>query len=117
MRNVRVWLLTAGLASMAAPLSAQLPPASVVEIRDAQGQVVLRGQFDALDDDERYAALGPAGYNAVKARGEIELDARQVEGELRNLAPRTAFTIVIDGREVGVVTTDSRGRADFDLEN
>jgi hypothetical protein len=45
------------------------------------------------------------------------VDARKIEGELRNLAPRTTFTIAIDGREVGAVTTDSRGDADFDVES
>ena len=109
------WLAVCALVGTTVPLNAQVSAAAVVEVRDPQGQVVLRGQFDAFDADERYAALGPAGSN-IKATGEIEIDARQIEGELRNLAPRTAFTIVIEGRSVGEVTTDGRGRADFDIE-
>ena len=114
MRNRTSWLLIAGFVGMVAPLSAQLPQASVVEVRNAQGQVVLRGQFDTFDDDERYAALGPADLN-LEGTGEIEVDARQMEGELRHLAPRATFTIAIDGRDVGTVTTDSDGDADFDV--
>jgi len=110
------WLVVTAFMGMIVPLSAQLPQASVVEVRDAQGQVVLRGQFDAFDEDERYAALGPADLN-LKGSGEIEVDARQIEGELRHLAPRATFTIVIDGRDVGAVTTDSDGDADFDVES
>jgi hypothetical protein len=103
--------------------------ASTVELRDAGGQVVLRGQFaDAVEDDdgerERYAAMGPAGGDPDAAgEAEVEVNRREdgtleqeVEVAVRNVDANSRLTIAIDGVEVGVVTADERGRGELEVE-
>ena len=75
------------------------------EVRDAQGLIVLRGQFalaDEEDDDiERKATLEPTGVDA-DAAGEAEVEfaraspaAQEVEFAARNLQAGATFTFVI----------------------
>lgn len=95
--------------------------AVTAEVRDGQGQIVLRGEFSAAaeDDDEveRRASLAPTGVDADAAgEAEVEFDkARPVSQEVeftgRNLQPGAAYALLIDGREIGSVTADARGRA------
>jgi hypothetical protein len=103
-----------------------LTNAAMVEVRDAQGQAVLQGQFmEAQEDDddvERKAALTPTGSDA-DAAGEAEVEfarngatKQEVEFSVRNLSPRTAFTFAIDGTDVATATTNSRGRAEVDVD-
>jgi hypothetical protein len=100
--------------------------AAVAEVRDAQGQTVLSGRFQAVDEDdddiERKAVLAPAGVDA-DATGEAEVEfakdapARQeVEFTIRNVAPNAAFTFVIDGTAMATATADARGRAEVELD-
>ena len=110
------------------PQGLDLTAATMVELHDGQGRAVLRGLFDdVVDDDgdrERHAALGPAGDDArVSGAVEIEMSRneagimeQEIEVAVRNVAPRTQLTIVIDGVEVGVLTTDARGRGAFEIE-
>ncbi len=108
------------------PVTGNFTNAATAEVRDAQGQVVLRGEFqlaDEEDDDvERKATLKPAGSD-TDAAGEAEVEfakaspaTQEIEFSVRNVAPGTAFTFVIDGVEVGTATSDSRGRAELELE-
>ena len=100
--------------------------AAVAEVRDAQGQVVLRGSFqqtDEADDDiERKAVLAVAGADA-DARGEAEVEfskdapaKQEVEFSVRNVAPGTVLTFAIDGVDVATATADGRGRAAVELD-
>jgi hypothetical protein len=99
--------------------------AATAEVRDAQGQVVLRGQFvlaDEEDDDvERKAVLKPTGVDA-DAAGEAEVEfskaapaTQEIEFSVRNLQPGVAFTFVIDGTDVATATSDRRGRAEAEF--
>ena len=100
--------------------------AALAEVRDAQGQVLLRGPFqqaDEEDDDiERKAVLAPAGANA-NARGEAEVEfsrtapaTQEVEFSVRNVAPGAVLTFAIDGVEVATATADGKGRAEVELD-
>jgi hypothetical protein len=108
------------------PPTGDFTNAATAEVRDAQGQVVLRGQFvlaDEEDDDiERKATLEPTGVDA-DAAGEAEVEfsktapaIQEVEFSVRNLQPGIAFTFVIDGVDVATATADRRGRAEVELD-
>ena len=88
--------------------------AAVAEVRDAQGQVLLRGNFqpveEADDDVERKAALEAVGAYR-DAAGEAE-----VEFEVKQLAPGARVTFVIDGQEIATVTVDDDGTAEFEAD-
>jgi len=100
--------------------------ATLAEVRGPQGQVLLSGQFqlvDEQDDDvERKAVLAPSGVDpdaAGDAEVEIDKDAparQEVEFSVRNVAPGTALTFVIDGIEIATATVDDRGRAEVELD-
>ncbi len=100
--------------------------AALAEVRDAQGQVVLRGQFAVAeeedDDIERKARLEPTGVDD-DAAGEAEVElaranpvVQEVEFSVRNLQTGVAFTFVIDGTDVATATADGRGRAEVELD-
>ena len=100
--------------------------AATAEVRDAPGQVVLRGQFvlaDEEDDDiERKAALQPTGVDA-DAAGEAEVEfaraaptKQEIEFSVRNLQAGVVFTFVIDGIDVATATADRRGRAEVEVD-
>lgn len=99
--------------------------AATAEVRDPQGQVVLRGPFvlaDEEDDDiERRATLEATGVDA-DAAGEAEVEftraaptMQEIEFSVRNLEAGVAFTFVIDGVDVATATSDRRGRAEVEL--
>ena len=100
--------------------------AAVAEVRDAQGQVLLRGHFqpveEADDDIERKAALEPVGADR-DATGEAEVEfskatpiEQEVEFEVKQLDPGARVTFVIDGKEVATVTVDDDGTAEFEAD-
>lgn len=99
--------------------------AATVQVRDAQGQIVLEGQFTpAVEEDgdvERRAMLAPTGVD-TDATGEAEVEfakaapiEQEVEFSVTNLAAGATFTFVIDGTDVAAATTDRRGRAELEL--
>jgi hypothetical protein len=138
MRSNSQWIPLGGLFAtivvsvyMVVQLDAQTPPtadfrnAAVVEVRNAQGQVVLEGRFAApVEEDgglERRATLAPTGVDA-DAAGEAEVEfaktaptEQEVEFSVKNLPAGAAFTFVVDGGEVATATTDRRGRAEVEL--
>jgi hypothetical protein len=140
MKDKRQLILIAGLLCTAASvgyvvvqLQGQAPAATgdfrnaaVAEVRDAQGQIVLRGQFSTVDEDdddiERKATLAPTGIDAdVAGEAEVEFakDApaeQEVEFSIQNLQAGATFTFVIDGNDVATATADGRGRAEVELE-
>ena len=101
-----------------------LAQAASIEVRDAGGQVVLSGRFDAGDTDddddgvERKAELTAASGSA-KGEAEIEIDgeavgaaAQELEVEVEGLQAGATFTVQLDGRALATLTTDDRGRAE-----
>ena len=141
MSDRRQWLPLSGLLgtlAIAAYIVVQLDAQSatpavtvtnavMAEVKDAQGQVVLQGQFGATDDDddddddsERKAVLAPTGVDD-DAAGDVEIEVakatgalQEVEVDARGLTSGAAFTVLIDGREVAKGTADSRGRLDVE---
>ena len=140
MSDRRQWVPLAGLFGtlavavyMVVQLDAQNATSAVTvtnpvmaELKDAQGQIVLQGQFGAAgedDDDDhsdREAPLTATGVDA-DAAGEAEIEVskasgalQEVEVEARGLTSGAAFTLVIDGREVARGIADARGRLDVE---
>jgi hypothetical protein len=122
---VAVYMVVQLSAQTAAP-AGDFTNAANAEVRDAQGQVLLRGPFqqaDEEDDDiERKAVLAAAGADA-DARGEAEVEfsrnapaTQEVEFSVRNVAPGTVLTFSIDGVDVATATADGRGRAEVELD-
>jgi hypothetical protein len=106
--------------------SADFTNAAFAEVRDAQGQIVLSGRFQAApeddDDVERKATLAPTAVDP-DATGEAEVEyskdtpaSQEVEFSIRNVAPNVAFTFVVDGTVVATATADGRGRAEVEIE-
>jgi hypothetical protein len=140
MRTRREWIPIAGLVAtivgatyVVVQLNGQTQPpaadfrnAQTAQVRDAQGQVVLQGQFMApVDEDgglERLATLTPTGPDA-DAAGEAEVEfaktnptEQEVEFAVSNLPAGATFTFVIDGIDVASGTTDRQGTAEVELE-
>ena len=100
--------------------------AATAEVRDAQGQVVLRGQFVLADEDdddvERQATLESTGVDD-DATGDVEVEfskaspaEQEIEFSVRNLQPGATFTFVIDGTDLATATANGRGRAEVELD-
>ncbi|HZL94699.1 MAG TPA: hypothetical protein VFB99_13680 [Vicinamibacterales bacterium] len=116
---------TVQLNGQATAPSADFTNAAFAEVRDIQGLVVLRGQFQVTDDDddvERKATLAPTGVDA-DAVGEAEVEfskaapaLQEVEFSVRSVAAGAVLTFVIDGTDVATATADRRGRAEVDLD-
>jgi hypothetical protein len=107
-------------------LSANFTNAAVAEVKDAQGHVVLQGQFVPVEEDdddiERKAILKPAGSDA-DAAGEAEVEfaksapaTQEVEFSVSGLQPGGTFTFVIDGQEVATATADRSGKAEVEID-
>jgi hypothetical protein len=151
MKSTRVFIMLAGLAclvlllagSAARPLQAQIrrvtgdfTHASIAEVRDAQGQIVLRGEFvtgrevedhdeDADDEDddaneiERSAALLATGSDAdATGEAEVEFDGsrQEIEFSVERVEPGATFTFLIDGVEIGTKRANRRGRVELELK-
>jgi hypothetical protein len=106
--------------------SGNLTNAAVAEVRNAQGQVVLQGQFAQADEDdddvERKAVLKPTGIDA-DAAGEAEVEfartspaVQEVEFSVSGVEVGSTLTFVIDGQEIGTATADRRGRAELEVD-
>ena len=140
MNDTRQWIPLGGLVATIAAAGyavvqlhgqAQAPTgdftnAATAQVRDAQGQVVLQGQFMApVEEDgdlERRATLAPTGVDA-DASGEAEVEfakaaatQQEVEFAVENLQPQATFTFVIDGTDVATAMTDRQGRAEVELD-
>jgi hypothetical protein len=147
MKSTRVFNILAGVAclvlllagSPAGPLQAQtrrvtgdFTHASIAEVRDARGEVVLRGEFvtgrededeDQEEDDdpnaiERSAALLATGSDADatgEAEVEVEGSKQEIEFSVEHVEPGATFTFLIDGVEVGTKRANRRGRVELEL--
>ena len=114
------------LSAQTATQAGDFTNAAVAEVRDAQGQVFLRGPFQQTEEDdddiERKAVLAAAGADA-DARGEAEVEfsrnapaKQEVEFSVRNVAPGTVLTFAIDGVDVATATADGKGSAEVELD-
>jgi hypothetical protein len=114
------------LNGQARPAAGDFTKAATAEVRDAQGQVVLLGQFVPVneedDDTELKSTLQPTGVDA-DAAGEAEVEFaeaaptnQEIEFSVRNLQAGVAFTFVIDGVTVATATTDRRGHAEVEVD-
>ena len=140
MTNTRQWIPIGGLVATIAAAAygvvhlqgqtqaptANFTKATTVQVKNAQGQVVLQGEFTApVDEDgdlERRATLAPTGVDA-DAAGEAEVEfakanatSQEVEFSVQNVQAGASFTFVIDGIDVASATSDRRGRADVELD-
>ncbi len=140
MNDTRQWIPLGGLVAtiaaagyavvqlhgQAQPPTGDFTNAATAQVRDAQGQVVLQGQFMApVEEDgdlERRATLAPTGVDA-DASGEAEVEfakaaatQQEVEFAVENLQPQATFTFVIDGTDVATAMTDRQGRAEVELD-
>jgi hypothetical protein len=118
--------MIAGLDGQAATTTADFRNAVSATVRDPQGQVVLRGEFQLMEEDdddvERQATLGPTGIDA-DASGEAEVEFspaapanQEVEFSVRGLNPSASFTFAIDGVDVATATTDAAGGAEVEVD-
>ena len=115
------------LHAQTAVLAGDFTNAAVAEVHDAQGQVLLRGQFslsDEQDDEdvERKATLQPAGTDS-DAAGEAEVEfakaspaQQEIEFSVENLAAGSSVTFLIDGQVIGMASVDQRGRAELEIQ-
>lgn len=117
------------------PLAAAQPPlsldnitsADIVEIRDAQGNAVLTGEFrtrvDALGNTEKDAALRNRDGSTVIGEVELEIPVEgrenrrpELEVDIISLEPNQTYTVAIDDRPVATFTADDRGSIDVELQ-
>lgn len=112
------------LSGQASATTGDFTNATTAEVKDAQGQVILRGQFEVADEEdddiERKAALKPVADD-TDAVGEAEVEyassgaaEQEVEFSIRNVQPEASYTFVIDGRDVANAKADGRGRASLE---
>lgn len=109
------------LSGQAPAMTGDFTNATAAEVKDPQGQVILRGQFEVADEDdddiERKATLKPvAGDTDAAGEAEVEYASsgaaeQEVEFSIRNVQPEATYTFVIDGRDVATAKADARGRA------
>ncbi|HZS04231.1 MAG TPA: hypothetical protein VFD58_05295 [Blastocatellia bacterium] len=100
-----------------------LSEARLVEVKDADGKVILTGHFPATGDHkneiERTATLAGTGVDPdAKGKAEIELVKKdggfakeELEITVERLAPSAGFRLYVDGNEVSAFTTSRGGKA------
>lgn len=101
----------------------------LVEVKDAAGQLVLAGSFTMTTkksgDIEGEADLAATGIDSDAAgKAEIEVSTKrdgnvdkELEVNVRKLAPGATFKLFIDGQLAAVITTDRRGAAESEMTN
>jgi hypothetical protein len=99
--------------------------AVTAEVRNAQDEVVLRGTFMLVeeedDDIERKAALASTTGGDVMGEAEVEFATempadQEVEFTARGLVAGATYTLIVDGRVVATVAADPRGRIAIELD-
>ena len=113
--------------SPAIQINGDLKNAAVAEVHDAQGQVLLRGNFVPVEADdqgevERLAALS-AIAPGVTGSGEAEVEyqtddpnVQEVELVLSGMTPGLDVALVIDGARITAAKADRKGRVDVEIE-
>lgn len=112
-----------GAQAPAAP-AADLRNAGAAEVRTADGQAVMRGDFTNVDEDdedtERKAMLKAVDGGKGSGDAEVEFARNQpkeqeVEFLGRGLNPGAEYTLLIDGHEVAKATANKRGRVEIEV--
>ena len=104
--------------------SADFRNASIAEVKNAQHEVVLRGQFEVVEADEgeteRQAILGDTTGARKVGEAEVEFPTagypQEIDFAIENVEPGATFTFVIDGQDVGTARADRSGKAEFERE-
>jgi hypothetical protein len=126
---VVVAAVTGEVRELRQPLPASLDDLAavrLVEVRDAAGQIVLRGSFTMATqtngDVEGEATLAATGVDEDAAgKAEVEVSTRngnvdkELEVEVSKLAPGTTFNLFIDGQQAAIITTNQRGAAELEM--
>ncbi|MEW6732919.1 MAG: hypothetical protein AB1489_16455 [Acidobacteriota bacterium] len=104
----------------------------LIEIKKANGDVILSGSFAPPDDDdddddetEVEIKLVATGVDSdAKGEAEIEIEKengtitkQELEVEVKNLAPSTSFKLFINGTEIAAFSTNSTGRGGIEFSN
>ena len=106
----------------------ELAAVRLVEVKDAAGQTVLSGSFTMttkkngdLEGEAKLAVTGVDADAAGKAEVEISTEGgraeKELEVEIRNLAPGATFNLFVDGQQAAALTTDARGAAELEMSN
>ena len=119
--------MVAQLAGQRASIEGDFTAAAQAEVRNPQGQVLLRGAFvlvdenDGEDEIERRVTFQPTEIDP-DAAGEAEVEFvkskpgdQEIEFSVRNLEPGLVLGFVIDGRQVATATVDKKGRAETEF--
>ena len=106
-----------------------LAAVKLVEVKDAGGQTVLSGSFTMSTkrnrDVEGEATLAATGVDPDAAgKAEVEVSTKkdgsvekELEVEVRDLAPGANFNLFVDGRQAAAFTTNHRGAAELEMSN
>jgi hypothetical protein len=96
-----------------------LTGAREVEVRNAANEVVLRASFEGPVAADGETKVELKGSGRGEAEIEIESSAGTVRTELEvdvsGLQPNQAYSIHVDGRRAGELTTDATGRGELEL--
>ena len=123
-----VWLVdTLDAQGVALPADTpDLSTASMVEVKDGSGLVVLAGQLVDIpeddDDVERKAELRGSGISAG-ATGFAEVEVaktnnqidQEVEVSVSKLAASATYSVFVDGKQLGTFQTNKGGNAEVEL--
>jgi hypothetical protein len=106
-----------------------LAEAKTIEIKDASGQLILRGTFgtpkQGRKEIERETVLAATDV-LPKARGvaEVEISTddpsfteQELELSVKYLSAGSRYLLFVDGQEVASFTTNHQGRAELELTN
>ena len=113
--------------SPAVQISGDFKNAAVAEVHDAQGQVLLRGDFAPVDADDHgeverlatLAAIAPGVTGSGEAEVEYQVDdpaVQEVELVLSGMTPGMDLVLVIDGARITPAKADRKGRVDLEIE-
>lgn len=99
-----------------------LSAAKLIEVRDGSSTAVLKGEFDHRQERDGDIDKSARLTGADRAYGEADIDVEQsgeaeLEVEVRGLSANQAFSVWIDGRQVGSLKTNGRGRAEVEWRN
>ena len=98
--------------------------ATIAEVKNAQNEIVLRGQFEVVEDDEgeteRQAILADSSGARKLGEAEVEFPSsgypQEIDFSIENVEPGATFTFIIDGQDVGTARANRDGKAEFEIE-
>ncbi len=122
----------------AAPLAAQQAPATLpadigdlsnaqfMIVKDSAGETILRGRLirQPADGDEverEGDLIGTGAFAKAKGRAEVEVTQagehldQEVELAVKGLPAKTTYTVFIDTKQVGTLTTNDHGEGELEV--